>query len=185
MGFYDQKQLVMSELDYAINNIPESQINRVLDLIEHANKIFVLGLGRAGYAIRSFGMRLMHMGKEVYSIFEMNTPNFEENDVLIIASGSGETKLMNQMAEKAKGIGGAVIAFTTNQNSTLTKICDAALTLRAPSKKQPDSSFISAQPMASLYEQSVLLAGDMLILELMQRNAKQNGNMFVRHSNLE
>ena len=64
MGFYDQKKLVFSELDYAINNIPEADIEAVLKLIEQANKIFVLGLGRAGYAIRSFGMRLMHMGEK-------------------------------------------------------------------------------------------------------------------------
>ena len=115
----------------------------------------------------------------------MNTPNFEKGDLLIVASGSGETKLMNQMAEKAKGFGGSVVAFTTNANSTLARLCDAALILRAPSKKQPDSSFVSAQPMASLYEQSVLLLGDMLVLELMQRTDMQNENMFVCHSNLE
>ncbi len=37
-------------------------------------------------------MRMMHMGIDAYVIGETVTPNFEKDDILIIESGSGETK---------------------------------------------------------------------------------------------
>ncbi len=55
-------------------------------------KIFVAGAGRSGFMAKSFPMRMMHMGIDAYVIGETVTPNFEKDDILIIESGSGETK---------------------------------------------------------------------------------------------
>ena len=61
---------------------------------------------------KSFAMRMMHMGIDAYVIGETVTPNFEKDDILIIGSGSGETKSLVSMAEKAKSIGGTIAAVT-------------------------------------------------------------------------
>lgn len=76
------------------------------------------------------------------------------------------------------------MAFTGTPKSTLDKLSDCSIIIPAPSKKQKDNDFYSVQPMASLFEQSVLLTGDTIILTMMEQGP--NGNeMFHRHSNLE
>lgn len=176
---------VISEISTVINKIPDAEFTEAAKAITSAKKIFVLGLGRAGFSIKSLGMRLMYMGMESYAFGETITPDFEAGDLLIVASGSGETKELVQKAQKAKDLGGNVLAMTTNANSTLQGIADNAIIIQAPSKVVSDSDFHSEQPMASLYEQCVLVASDALVLEIMADVSTQGNDMFKRHSNLE
>ena len=63
-------------------------------------------------------MRMMHMGLDAYVVGETVTPNLEEGDLLIISTGSGETKSLVPMAEKAKELGATVAAVTIKPDST-------------------------------------------------------------------
>lgn len=184
MSFNSNEKVVLNELETVLDQIGDDQIEKAIRLINGSDKIFFHALGRAGFMGKSFGMRLMHMGREVYIVGETNTPNFGEGDLLIICSGSGETKQFIEIAEKAKKLGGNVLVFAGTPDSTLTKIADSSIVIKAPSKKQEESSFASVQPMASLFEQGVLLAGDTIILTMMEQ-AASNEEMFSRHSNLE
>ncbi|WP_270629451.1 SIS domain-containing protein [[Clostridium] innocuum] len=101
MGFKNNTEIVLHELNTVLDKIDSAVINQVIEIINGSDKVFFTALGRAGFMGKSFVMRLMHMGKEVYVVGETNTPNFEKDDVLIICSGSGETKQFIQIAEKA------------------------------------------------------------------------------------
>lgn len=185
MGFHDEAQVILRELDTVLSQVDEAEIAQAIDLIEHSDKVFFNALGRAGFMGKSFLMRLMHMGREVYVVGETNTPNFGENDLLIICSGSGSTKQFVDIANKAKSLGGKVLVFTGTPGSPLTQIADGSIVLKAPSKKQDESSFVSEQPMASLFEQAILLTGDAMVLQMMHASSEDNEEMFSRHSNLE
>ena len=50
-------------------------------------------------------MRLMHLGFNVYVVGETVTPAVETDDLLIVISGSGETKSINEMSALAKAKG--------------------------------------------------------------------------------
>lgn len=184
MGFKENEQTILKELGVVLGQIPQYQIDHATELIKDSDKIFFNALGRAGFMGKSFVMRLMHMGREVYVVGETNTPNFGANDLLIICSGSGETKQFIQIAEKAKGFGGKLLVFTGTPGSTLDRMADASVIIKAPSKNQADSEFTSVQPMASLFEQGILISGDAIVLGLMEQGTG-NGEMFSRHSNLE
>lgn len=184
MSFKENTHIVLHELETLFDQMDEAQITEAIRLIEGSDKIFFNALGRAGFMGRSFVMRLMHMGREVYVVGETNTPNFGPDDLLIICSGSGETKQFVDIAGKAKALGGKVLVFTGTPGSTLSRMADSTILIKAPSKKQEDSSFSSVQPMASLFEQGILLAGDSMILTMMENQAKGR-EMFLRHSNLE
>lgn len=184
MSFYENEQTILKELDTVLGDITQKQIDQAIELINESERIFFYALGRAGFSGKSFVMRLMHMGREVYVMGETNTPNFGSNDLLIICSGSGETKQFIQSAEKAKKLGGKLLVFVGTPDSTLDKMADASIIIKAPSKKQEDSDFTSVQPMASLFEQGILICGDAIVLGLME-NGTGNGEMFSRHSNLE
>lgn len=185
MGIRKYENIVLNELNTTLNRIDENAVEDAIRILKKANKVFVLGLGRTGLMGKSFAMRLMHMGKDAYVIGETITPNLEEGDVLIVGSGSGETKGLVQMAEKAKSYNGKVIALTATANSTITKIADVSIVIQAPTKNKGESDVVSVQPMASLYEQSILLLCDSMILELMDMSEENNDEMFKRHSNLE
>lgn len=185
MAFQENEQIILNELRTTLAKLDPTVIQDAIDLINSCDKIFFYALGRAGFMGKSFVMRLMHMGREVYVMGETNTPNFGPNDLLIIASGSGETGQFVQMAEKAKNrLGGKLMVFTGTPGSTLDQMADVSIVIQAPSKKQETSSFCSIQPMASLFEQSILLTGDTIVLTMME-NASNPAEMFSRHSNLE
>lgn len=184
MSFKEDERIVLGELQRVLDQVPQEQVDSAVELINGAKRIFFDALGRAGFAGKSFVMRLMHMGREVYVLGETNTPDFEDTDLLIICSGSGETKRFIDVASKAKKIGGKFLVFTATSGSTLARMADGVIEIKAPSKNQQNSTYQSAQPMASLFEQGILLAGDSIILGMMKASTN-NDEMFKRHSNLE
>ncbi|MGV9869266.1 6-phospho-3-hexuloisomerase [Rhodococcus koreensis] len=185
MPFDQFPAIVLSELEKSLSQLDSASCDQAVEMIASADKVFVLGLGRLGLMLKSLAMRLMHMGREVYVVGETITPNYGPTDLLIIGSASGETKQLTQIAEKAKGLGGRVLALTGTPGSTITGIADVSVLIPAPSKNQSESGFTSAQPMASLFEQAVLLLGDSLVLALMARSTQDNDQMFTKHANLE
>lgn len=185
MSFNQFTKVVVTELETSLNKLDDTSCERAVTMITAADKVFVLGLGRLGLMLKALAMRLMHMGKEVYVVGETITPNYGPHDLLIIGSASGETKQLTQIAEKAKTLGGSVLAITGSPGSTITGIADTSVVVPAPSKNQTESEFASAQPMASLFEQGVLLLGDSLVLALMAASTKDNSQMFTKHANLE
>lgn len=185
MSFTQFPRIILDELQTSLTQIDPASADRAVELIASSDKVFVLGLGRLGLGLKSFAMRLMHMGRDSYVVGETITPGFGPGDLLVVGSASGETKQLTQIAEKAKSLGGAVLAITGSSQSTITRIADATVVIPAPSKDQSSSQFRSVQPMASLFEQGVLLLGDALVLALMDRSGEAGEAMFTRHANLE
>ena len=131
-------------------------------------------------------MRLMHMGLNSFVVGEMVTPNLSEDDVLIIGSGSGSTGSLVVMAEKAKAIGAEVASITVQPNSPIGRLSDTVVTVPAPTPKtELDTEFDSIQPMGSLFEQSLFLLLDAVVLLLMNSSGQRSDQMFARHANLE
>jgi 6-phospho-3-hexuloisomerase len=90
------------------------------------------------------------------------------------------------MANKAKKIGSDLALVTIFPNSTIGQIADVAVKIPAPTPKvEVDSGFKSIQPMGSLFEQSLLLFLDTIILRLMEKQGNDSNTMFTRHANLE
>ncbi|WP_347038339.1 6-phospho-3-hexuloisomerase [Glutamicibacter halophytocola] len=185
MSFNRYPRIILDEITESMSRLDSDDCEQALELLESAHRIFVLGLGRLGFSLKSFAMRLMHMGREAYVVGETTTPNFGPGDLLVIGSASGETAQLTSIATKAKGFGGKVLALTGTAGSTITDIADVSIVIAAPSKSQADSTFRSVQPMASLFEQDVLVLGDSLILAIMDRSAREGAQMFTRHANLE
>uniref|UniRef100_UPI000495518F SIS domain-containing protein n=2 Tax=Paenibacillus TaxID=44249 RepID=UPI000495518F len=90
---------VLNELQWVPQLISNAESEQLIHSIDAANKVFVAGAGRSGFMIRSLAMRLMHMEIQAYVVGETVTPGLGEGDLLIIGSGSGETKSLISMAE--------------------------------------------------------------------------------------
>jgi 6-phospho-3-hexuloisomerase len=177
---------IFQELKKTVLSVRNDQAQELIQAILQAGNIFVAGAGRSGFMVKAFAMRLMHMGRDVYVVGETVTPNLTSEDILIIASGSGATGSLVAMAEKAKAIGARIGLVTIDGQSPIAKLADIVLTIPAPSPKvERKTDFASIQPMGSLFEQSLLLTFDALILMLMEGQNKTSDTMFTRHANLE
>ena len=70
--------------------------------------------------------------------------------------------------------------------STIGALSETVVVIHAPtSKSDIDTGFRSVQPMGSLFEQSLLLCLDYVILILMDKTQITAEEMFTRHANLE
>jgi 6-phospho-3-hexuloisomerase len=178
---------ILAEVMDCARKISTDSLIRAGTLIESSPRIFVAGAGRSGLCMRAFGMRLMHLGKTVYVVGETTTPSIGESDLLILGSGSGRTSSLLAMVEQAKSRGAQVLLFTTDAASPLAELSTFRVVIPAPSLKSVEGmpGHISIQPMGTLFEQSMLILCDSLILGLMQRTGVSTAQMFERHANLE
>ncbi|WP_339799328.1 6-phospho-3-hexuloisomerase [Paenibacillus sp. FSL R5-0744] len=178
-------QQIIEELQRSISQLDQQEAERMAELLLQSNKVFVAGAGRSGLMGRAFAMRLMHVGKEAYVVGETVTPGIEPGDVLVLGSGSGETKGLISMAEKAKGVGAEVIAVTIAPDSTVGRLASYVVKLPGSTKDQTSGGYSTIQPMASLFEQTMLVFYDAVILRMMEKTGQTTKQMFGKHANLE
>lgn len=141
---------ILKELNRSLELITDEEAEKLVDGILESKKVFVAGVGRSGFMAKSFAMRMMHMGINSYVIGETVTPNFEKDDILIIGSGSGGTKSLVSVAEKAKSIGGKIAAVTIFPDSTIGQLADITIKLPGSPKDQSEGDYKTIQPMGSL-----------------------------------
>jgi len=162
----------------------ESSADGILVDIENANRLFLLGAGRSGLALRMTAMRLMHLGLTAHVVGETTTPAIAEGDLLIAASGSGTTAGIVRSAETAAKVGARIVALSTTDSSPLADVADHLLVIPAAAKLDR-SGEASAQYAGSLFEQAVVLVGDALFHALWQRSGASADELWPRHTNLE
>ncbi|WP_440709269.1 6-phospho-3-hexuloisomerase [Herbiconiux sp. YIM B11900] len=154
------------------------------DLIGEAPRVFVLGAGRSGLALRMTAMRLMHLGLDVHVVGEVTAPAIGSGDLLLTASGSGTTGGIVRAAQTAVSVGARVAAITTAPTSPLAQLAAATIVVPAAGKLDR-SGAASAQYAGSLFEQTVVLLGDALFHALWQRSGASADELWPRHANIE
>jgi len=178
---------ILSELESCVGQVCVENLVQALALIKSAPRIFVAGAGRSGLCMRAFGMRLMHMGKTVYVVGETTTPGITAKDLLILGSGSGRTTSLLAMARQAQSHDAKVLLITTGANSPMAELADQMVLVPAPSlgMNEGERDQMSFQPMGTLFEQSLFILCDSLILSMMRQSGVSAANMLARHANLE
>lgn len=185
MSFKKLSNTVLKELEKVFNAIDEKQVNDVINMIIKANRIFLAGVGREGLATKAFSMRLMHLGKEVYWVWDDTTPNMGEGDAFILTSGSGEIGHIHYLAEKGKKNGASIIVVTGTPDRKTPAIADQVLWVPACVYKGKDNVVPSIQPMGNLFEQSLLITFDLIIMLLCEQLNISYSQMSERHRNVE
>jgi len=177
---------ILCELNNTINDIAFEKTERLVEMILETKRVFVLGAGRSGFMVKSFAMRLAQMGFETYVVGETITPAMKENDLLVIGSGSGETESLVAIALKAKKIKGIIALITIYPQSSIGLIADLSIKVKAVSSKvKSTNQYCSIQPGASLFEISLLILLESIVLRLMEKSGKDSDAMFTRHANIE
>lgn len=176
-------EIVLGEIQTSLFNVNKESLNSLIAKIGTDYRIFCDGAGRSRLQIEGFAMRLVQMGFQAAIVGEPTVPAIKERDVLLICSASGETPALVSHAKKAKSLGAEVLLITATGSSTLAEICDDMVVLKASSKKNVTEA--SIQPMGSLFEQSVGILLDIMVLYLMEKYQITNMDMYSNHANLE
>lgn len=177
---------VIAENDAALGRLDAVAVERLLDELRAARRIFVLGEGRSGLVMRMFAMRLMHLGFAAHVVGETTTPAIAPGDLLLACSGSGETPVTCLLAEKAIAAGARLAAITAAPSSRLAAPAHAAVVLATP-HKTGSGVVASVQYGGSLFEQSALLLCEAMVLALTPASTavSEFAELSARHTNLE
>lgn len=180
-------QEILKELSSYISFIQDDDFIKLVNAIRNARHIFLAGAGRSGICIQAFANRLMHLGFSVSLVGDVTSPHTQKGDLLIIASGSGETTSLVALANKAKKNGVSIVTITMDQNSTIAQLSEIITILPgvSPKLQHSQNQITSIQPMGSAYEQLCFIVYDAIILELMEHLKQTSEQMFQNHADLE
>jgi 6-phospho-3-hexuloisomerase len=165
-----------------------------------AKKVYVAGAGRSGFIAKAFGLRLMHLGLDVYVVGETITPAFQSGDTLVVFSGSGETHSMVSICGTAKELGGTVCLITSSPDSMMSRMADCVVNLGDLTGyyQKDKNSFEIRQltgeyrsvtsafaPLGTLFETLALIFSDAVISALMEEKKAEILDMQRRITNVE
>jgi len=189
---------IVSGAKRAIEEMDEGQVENMIRMILEAKdkKIFVVVMGRSGFVGRSFALRLMNLGFNVYFLGETITPAAGKDDLVIAISGTGMTKLVVSATIAAKEIGAKVVAITSYKDSQLGQLADQLVLIKGRTKMgwPREEDYLARQilgereplsPLGSIFENNCMVFLDGLIVELMYRMKKNENDLKTRHATIE
>ena len=114
-----------------LNKVDPAQIEEIATAIAESKRVFTAGWGRAGNVVRILGMDMSQIGMLVCCVGDNGTPSIHPGDILLINSGSGNTKTIAVIAEQAKEQGAkvALISGAAPKDSIIGKIADINVTV--------------------------------------------------------
>ena len=177
---------VIAEISDAIQKTQLDGYSDFLSAIENnGSKIVCTGAGRVGLAMRGFTMRLNHLGIDAHFLGETIVPHTGPGDLLIVGSGSGSTASILRLVEIAKSKGLKIALVTSTKTSPMRDLSDASVLLQTPNKSSQSSELVSIQPMTTLFEQSLSIFLDSVVLDLMEKFGETSASMWARHNVIE
>jgi len=181
--YHELASKVVEEHKKVLLDVDEKEVEKLLDAIVEAKCIQVFGMGRMKCAVRAFVMRLMHMGLNAHVVYDTTCPNIGPGDLLIVNCAC--TAIGYMVMEFAKKLGAKVAAITAHPESRAGKLCDITVRLRGQVHPGREGEIPSIQPMAALFEQTIFVFEDILIMLLMERLKVTAEQMAKRHTNLD
>jgi 6-phospho-3-hexuloisomerase len=176
---------ILDEINLTLKQVPIEGLERLLEAVLSAERLYVAGGGRSGLVARAFAMRLMQLGLVTYVVGETTTPAIRRGDLLLACSASGETQVTVMMSQVAKKAGARVFAVTTIPSSPMALLADETIVIPAPSKRTAVPEGQSAQYAGSLFEQTLLVLLDAVSSEIGRRLGTPQQELDARHANLE
>ncbi len=183
--FKNVLKAVTSEIVAALNTIQAESATELVLRIMKARRIVLHGAGRVGLACKGFGMRLGHLGREAHVVGDSTIPPIGKEDLLIVASSSGETQNVYDVVVLAKQHDAHVIVITAMPDSRIAKLGNSVILIEVPTKFSPHNDTSSIQPMASLFEQCLQVFFDVVVLSLMKETQQKHEDLWARHTNLD
>lgn len=178
---------VLGELERTLNAVDPVSLERLADAVFSADQVFFVGVGRVMLSLQAICKRLAHLGIRAHYVGEITEPHFNESDLLIVGSGSGGSLFPLNIARKARQAapGCTIVHIGSNPHSPMEELADFMVRLPVRTKEYREDEIDSCQPMTTLFEQSLLLLGDILAKIIIERRGLDMKDLWQYHANLE
>jgi 6-phospho-3-hexuloisomerase len=185
LDYRSATQLILGELTTGLNAIKSDEVEKFVETLLDARRIFFIGVGRVMLSLQAIAKRLHHLGLETHLVGEITEPAITSRDALIVGSGSGESAVPLAIARIAKNQGARIVHIGSNPASSLQPVTDLFIRIPVATKLNLKGEIASKQIMSSLFEQSVLLLGDATALMIADRRNLNMKALWEYHANLE
>jgi 6-phospho-3-hexuloisomerase len=175
----------VEELARVTERLDEAQIEAFIAAVVKAKRVFCIGAGREGLATRAFTMRLMHLGKQAYWVWDDTTPAIGPGDLLIATSGSGAVGHIGYVFDQAVAEGADTAVVTGDPSGGTARKAGTLVWLPASVYKGNADVVASSQPMGNLFEQALFILYDQIVIALAERLSVSKPEMASRHRNVE
>lgn len=184
--YQDTCASVLDELKRTLDSIDPASVERLAQAILEADQVFFVGVGRVLLSLQSVCKRLAHLGIKAHYVGEITEPAITKNDLLIVGSGSGASLFPLGIAKKARSaVNCKIVHIGSNPNSEMKDIADFMVRIPVRTKFYLEDEIDSCQIMTSLFEQSVLLLGDILAKMIVEQRQLDMKALWQYHANLE
>ncbi len=183
--YYSTKNVVIKELQEALSLVSDIDVLNFINAIESSEKVFFVGVGRVLLSLKAIAKRLAHLGVQTVIVGQITEPAITSKDLLIVGSGSGETLFPLGIAKKAKNFNAKVAHIGSSDSSSMEQYRDIFIRIPVGNKLSSGTGVSSEQPMNSLFEQSLLLLGDIISLMIVRKNSINIHDLWKCHANLE
>jgi 6-phospho-3-hexuloisomerase len=180
----DCELAIVLEIQAAVARTDAAQIAALVDAILQARRVFVGGAGRSLLMMKAFAMRVMHLGLSAHVVGETTTPAIEAGDLLILGTGSGQTRTTLAIMEAARDRGARTAAITAHPGSPIARGAELVLEIHTPITGR-DLPYPSHQPPGSLFEQCLLVLCEGVVMRLIGPLGTTEEQMRARHTKLE
>jgi 6-phospho-3-hexuloisomerase len=177
---------VITEIGNTLDLIDPTSVARLTEDILSADQVFFVGVGRVMLALQCVCKRLAHLGVKAHYVGEITEPAITKNDLLIVGSGSGSSLFPLGIAKKARSAADCkIVHIGSNPNSEMKEIADYMVRIPVRTKFYLEDEIDSCQIMTSLFEQSVLLLGDVIAKMIVEEKQLDMKALWRCHANLE
>ena len=180
----EKAEQALSEIGSVISKALPSQLDKMVKEIEGAKRIMLYGVGREGLMLKSFAMRLYHLGLDVHVVGDMTTPPISSGDLLIVSAGPGSFSTVSALLQVAKTAGAVSLCVTAQPNAVDGEV-DIVIHLDAQTMANDSGPAPSVLPMGSLFEGVQFMFFEILVLVLRDVLKVSSMAMRARHTNLE
>lgn len=184
--YHETCDLVLDELGRTLASVDPAQLEQLMQAILEADQVFFVGVGRVLLSLQAICKRLAHLGIRAHYVGEITEPAITDRDLLIVGSGSGGSLFPLGIARKAREtVNCKIVHIGSNPNSEMKDIADFMVRIPVRTKYYLDDEIDSVQPMTSLFEQALLLVGDILARMIIESRDLDMKALWHCHANLE
>ena len=178
-------QVVTTEVRDVLSKVATEEVENLVEAIMTAEKVFVFGVGRVFLALKFMAKRLAHLGIDTQVVGSITEKSIGSKDLLLIASGSGESKLPVEISRIAKKHQARLGLITSAGESTIKNMADLVVRLPSPTKNDSNFGVQSIQPMTNLFDQSLHIFGDVVCMIIQSKKVLTDEELWQYHANLE
>lgn len=176
----------LNELGTVLGAIDPEGIERACALIARSGAVMGYAGGREGLMMRALLMRLHHLGVRASMQGDMAAPPLGPGDLFLCSAGPGGISTVAALMGQARMGGAEILYLTAEPDRAPVELATQVLVIPAQTmaRDQGDAA-TSVLPMGSLYEATMFLLFEGMVLRLRELRGETAESLRARHTNME